>query len=116
MLGTLRCTHRVVLLASLVFEQTQIGQIVFDFTERDEHLLTILRNVLVILRARIRKTRLATATVEERHRQRRARERSEQERAARPHEEVAERRRLITERTCDIELREECGLTQTDPR
>ncbi len=65
--GALRCIHRIVLRAHLVVEQAQVRKIVFDFAERHEHLLTILRDVLVVLRTRLVETRAATAAVEDRH-------------------------------------------------
>ena len=116
MRSTLRCVHRIVLRLNLIVEQAQIREVVLDFLERHQHLLAILRHVFVILAVRLSQVRLAPATVEQRQRQRRTGKRPQQERAARPHEQVAQRRRLVTESPRDIELREERRLRQTDPR
>src|SRR5262249_38508923 len=103
---TLRRIDRIVLLLDLIVEQTQVGQVVLDFAERLQHLLTILRDVFVVLPARLIDTGAATAAVEEWHGQRSARERPEQERAARPVEQVGQRARFETARRRDVELRE----------
>ncbi len=82
MRSTLRRVDCIGLRLNLVVQQSQIGEVVLDFLERNQHLLTILRDIFVILAARLSQIGLATAPVEQRHGQRSSCQRSEQERAA----------------------------------
>lgn len=59
--GALLCLQRFVLRLRLRFEYAQIGEAVLHFPKRDQHLLTILRNVLFIDGARVREIAAATS-------------------------------------------------------